>query len=246
LMIAVSTVFSVVMGVIAWYTPIDPQYPNDHPAVLRAWWIGADGEGTVLIGATVLIIGAAICGASVAGAEWRAGTMTTLLTWAPSRWRFHLARTASAAVLSFVIGLAVLAVFCAGAVPSVLAHGTTSGTDAGWWVDLGLVMVRAAGIAALLAVVALSVATIGRNTAAALVVLSAWALFAESLVRGLKPGLSRFLIAENVGIVVPWRSMEDAPFARGPGLALLTLVCYLAGFVAVATWAFQRRDVAAT
>lgn len=71
-------------------------------------------------------------------------------------------------------------------------------------------------------------------------------LFLENLVRGLKPGLARFLIAENVATVVPWASMRGVEFSRPPAVALLTLVGYLAIAVGVATLTFRRRDVTAT
>ena len=71
----------------------------------------------MLTAALFLVVGAAICGASVAGAEWKAGTITTVLTWEPSRRRFHAARTASAAILAFAIGFALQIVYLAAAAP---------------------------------------------------------------------------------------------------------------------------------
>ena len=42
--------------------------------------------------AIFLVVGALFAGASVAGAEWRAGSMTTLLTWEPRRVRVIVGR----------------------------------------------------------------------------------------------------------------------------------------------------------
>ena len=76
------------------------------------------GEDSFLLTAALfLVVGAAICGASVAGAEWKAGTITTVLTWEPSRRRLHAARTASAAILAFAIGFALEVVFLAACRP---------------------------------------------------------------------------------------------------------------------------------
>ncbi len=243
-MIAADLVFCAAMGVIAFLSRVDPAYPRDHAAILLNWWQPAGGGGLIVIGTSVLVIGAAICGASVAGAEWKAGTITTVLTWSPGRVRLHLTRTASAAILSFVIGVVLLIVFMAAAVPAMLTHGSTSGTDAGWWWALTMAVVRSAGMAALVAVLAFNIATLGRNTAAALVAIAAWALFVENLVRGLRPGLARYLVGENVAMVVPWHPLDDVEFKSTPTAALVTLLVYLAIVVGIATWSFQRRDVA--
>ena len=73
---------------------------------MASWWMARASDSFLLTAAMFLVVGAAICGASVAGAEWKAGTITTALTWEPSRLRLHAARTASAAILAFVIGFA--------------------------------------------------------------------------------------------------------------------------------------------
>jgi hypothetical protein len=66
------------------------------------------------------------------------------------------------------------------------------------------------------------------------------------LIRGLKPGLSRFLWGENMSIVLSWAQLENVKFQRGPVVALVTVTLYLSMIVAAATLAFRRRDVVAT
>ena len=105
-------------------------------------------------------------------------------------------------------------------------------------------MLRISLVTSLVAVLAVSIATIGRNTSAALVVLAAWALVIERLVAGFWPKLARFMIAENVAIVVPWAQLSDVE--RPPIVALLALVAYLATVVATSTMLFARRDVVTT
>ena len=100
---------------------------------MATWWTTCGGGDSLLLMAAVLP--RCRCrdrGASVAGAEWRAGTVTTVLTWEPSRLRLHAARTVSAAVLAFVIGVVLEVAFLASVLPAVLLHGTTEGTDAAW------------------------------------------------------------------------------------------------------------------
>jgi hypothetical protein len=99
---------------------------------------------------------------------------------------------------------------------------------------------------ALVAVLALSIATLGRNTATALVVIAAWALVVERIVVALRPALARLMISENVATFVPWRALADADFERPPIVALAALVTYLGVVVAAATVSFVRRDITAT
>jgi hypothetical protein len=248
-MVVVALAGCVVSGVAAFLSSRDPialARTRDHSAHMASWWVAGTGDGILTVGALFLVVGAAICGASVAGAEWRAGTITTVLTWEPSRVRLHMARTVSALVLAFAIGFVLEVLFLASAVPAVLAHGTTDGVDAAWWWSLVLAIARVALIASLVAVLAVSVATIGRNTSAALVVLATWALVVERVVAGFRPQVARFMISENVATVIPWAQMEGVEFERPPVVALTALVGYLIAVVAAATALFNRRDITAT
>ena len=248
-MVMIAVVLCAVLGLVVFLSSSDPvkfARNGDSPARMVNWWTTGGGDGPLTIAALFLVVGAAICGASVAGAEWRAGTMTTMLTWFPSRVLLHGARTTSAAILSFTISFMLQALCLAATLPAVLAHGTTAGTDSSWWAGLLLAMSRISFVSALIAVVAVSVATIGRNTSAALVALAGWALVVERLVAGFWPKLARFMISENVAIVVPWSELSSASFERPPIVALLALVGYLSVIVMSATVLFARRDVATT
>ena len=217
-----------------------------HPAVLIDWWQADLADGAVLIASFFLLIGGVIGGASVAGAEWRAGTVTTVLTWEPRRIRLNLSRTAACGIAAFVIALALQAIFLASFLPAVLANGTTAGADGHWWLSLVLAVVRTALLTALAAMLAVALATLGRNTAFAFAALFGWVAVVEGLIRGLRPGWAQYLFGENVGTVVPWKQMDNVDFTRGPLLALCTLVAYTAVFIVGATVAFERRDIAGT
>ncbi|MEO8364027.1 MAG: hypothetical protein ABI570_06575 [Ilumatobacteraceae bacterium] len=249
-MIFIALVGCAGVGLIAFLTsrnPVKFAHDTGHPARMVNWWVSRNGGESFLTPAALfLVVGAVICGASVVGAEWKSGTMTTMLTWVPSRLRLHGARTISAAVLSFVISFLLQIVYLASALPAVITHGTTTGTNASWWSALLLAMLRISFITLLVTVLAVSIATIGRNTSAALVALATWALVIERLIAGFWPKYARFMIAENVGIVVPWEQLRDASFDRPPIIALIALIGYLIPIVAVATVLFVRRDVATT
>lgn len=215
-----------------------------HPAVLTDWWAPAQADGAVIIAAFFLLIGALFAGASVAGTEWRAGTITTMLTWEPRRIRLNIARTAACGILAYVIAFGLQVLFLAAFVPAVLANGSAAGADTDWWLSLALAVARTSLLTAIAAMLAVALATLGRNTAFAFGVTFAWFAVIEGLIRGLRPGWAQYLWGENVATIVPWRQMEDVPFTRGPLLALLTLVAYTAVIVVAATITFQRRDIA--
>ncbi len=217
-----------------------------HPAILTDWWVAGQSDGTVLIAAMFLLLGGVFAGAAVAGAEWRAGTITTLLTWEPRRVRFNLTRTAACGLLAFVIAIVLQMVFLASFVPAIVLNGTAAGTDSGWWMSLVLVILRTALLTSIAAMLGVALATLGRNTAFALGAVFAWMAVIEGLVRQLRPGWAQYLWGENIGTVVPWAQVKNVEFTRGPWLALATLVIYTAVIIATATAVFQRRDIAGT
>ena len=67
---------------------------------------------------------------------------------------------------------------------------------------------------AIVAALALDVATLGRNTSAALVAIAAWAFVVERTVAAVRPGLARFMIGDNVATVVPWTPLTGVGFDR--------------------------------
>jgi hypothetical protein len=66
------------------------------------------------------------------------------------------------------------------------------------------------------------------------------------VIRGLKPGLARFLWGENMTTILTWAQLENVSFRRGPVVALVTVMLYLSVITAIATFVFRRRDVAST
>jgi hypothetical protein len=216
-----------------------------HPAVMRDWWISGSAEGALSIASLFLLFGGLLGGASVGGAEWRAGTVTTLLTWEPRRVRVQLARCGACATLAALIALALQVVFLGAFLPAVVAHGSTAGLDGQWWVALAAAMARTALVTAVAATLGCALSTLGRNTAFALLTVFAWAAVVEGLIRGLRPEAARLLWGENIATVVQWAQLEHVEFHRGPLAALATVVAYLGAIVAISTWSFVRRDVAA-
>jgi hypothetical protein len=224
--------------------PVDPE----DPRYLIALWPGSEfgtPDGLLLPAATFLILGGLVAGASTLGAEWRAGTIGTLLTWDPRRVHVLAAKLAAAGVLAFVIAVALLEVWSLVFLPTVLLKGSTMGADLDWWLGTTAAVLRIGAVTGAAAVLGASLASIGRNTGAALGTMFGWVAVVEPLVRGLRPRWQPWLVAENIGRFVtaePLGGVAD----RGTVGAGVTVFLYVAVASGVAFTLFQRRDVAAT
>lgn len=217
-----------------------------HPALMVDWWKPGTANGLLTIAAFFLLMGALIGGASVVGAEWRAGTVTTVLTWEPRRLRLFGARVGACVLCAGLIAVVLQVLFLAAFLPAVLANGSTAGADAEWVRSLAGAVGRIAVLTALAAGLGASLAFLGRNTTAALAVGWGWVVVGESLVRSLRPGSARFLVGENGAVFLTGADLEGASFTRAPVVAAATLLGY-AGLVAVlAAVRFRRADIAAT
>lgn len=248
-LIALALAGTVVLGLVAFFdssgkTLTELRVDGTHPAVMVDWWVAGTGDGILMIAAIPLLIGSLLGGASVAGAEWRAGTVTTALTWEPRRLRLHAARTASAFSLAVLIAVLLQTLFLSATLPAVLLHGTTEGVNGGWWLSLVGGASRIALLTGATAVLGVSLATLGRGTTFALGAAFGWMAIGEGLVRGLKPALQDLLVGENLAIVLTWAQLDGADFTRSQTLAIGTLVLYFALVAAAAVSSFMRRDIA--
>lgn len=216
-----------------------------HPAVMTSWWVSGTGDGALAVTAIFLAVGGLLGGAAVVGGEWKAGTVGTVLTWEPRRVRLHAARLGACGILAWLLAFVLQAVFLAGFLPAVVAHGSSAGADGAWALALVAAMARVATIAALAAVVGGAVATVGRGTAVALGVIGGWLAVGESMVRGWRPGLARHLLSENASILLTWADLDGESWSRAPAVALAVLVAYGLIVVVLAGAWFSHTDVAA-
>lgn len=217
---------------------------TDDPRYLVSLWPeGAENEGLLMFPAVLLPIFAFVAGASMVGAEWRAGTITTQLTWEPRRAVLLTAKVAAAGVLAVVIGALLAASFVAAFLPTVLVKGSTVGADADWWSNAIAGWARIAGLTGITAVFGAALAAIGRNTAAAIGVGLTWITAGEGMVRVLWPSWRRWLVGENLGGVITGGT-ETVEFTLSAAGAGATLFAYALAVAAVAILLFERRDVA--
>ena len=244
-LIGLALVLIGITGTIAFVNSsgFDPSISSAHIARMSDFWGGNDDNvlGVVLF---FLVVGGLIAGATVTGGEWRAGTVTTVLTWEPRSVRLLSARLIACLVPAVLVAILLQLVLMGALVPTWLVHGTTTGVDAAWWGEALGAMARGALVTGLAAVAGASVASLGRNTTAALISAFVYLVFIENGVRGFQPDLGRFLIGENGAIFLTAENLETADFTRSPFTAFLTLLIYVMILAGLAIVTFTRRDVA--
>jgi len=190
----------------------------------------------------LLIIIAMGLGATFIGAEWSAGTVTTVLTWEPRRRRVFAAKVVAAMIFIAVAVMAVLAILVLVMAVVAMWRGSTAGADAGWFADLGGTALRSAVVCALAGVIALAIASAARNTAAALIAAFIYFTVVENVIRGFRPNWFRWLPGDNMALFVIG--------AEGTGIreisetrALITIVSYALVFFVVSLTIFRARDI---
>ncbi|MEO6318066.1 MAG: ABC transporter permease [Acidimicrobiales bacterium] len=230
-------------GVIGW-REAGPAGTADELRLVELW----GGDDPILgIAAFFLPAGAVVAGASMIGAEWRAGTFVMLMTWQPHRRRVATAKLLACGVVAAAVAIGLLVLFGAAFLPATLwGRGTTAGVDAAWFASLSGGMLRIAATTALAAMLMAAIAMIGRNTAAALGVAFGYLMLVENIVRAWKPWAGRFLLGENGAVFVTGADLETAAFTRSTLTAGLTLTGYVAMAAVISVALFQRRDIAAT
>jgi ABC-type transport system involved in multi-copper enzyme maturation permease subunit len=184
-----------------------------------------------------------LLGASLVGADWHAGTIATLLTWEPRRIRVLLAKLAAAGALAFTLAVVLQLLLGAALLPAGLLRGTTEGIDAGWLRSLGGVGLRVAAVSVLGAIMGLSLAAIGRNTAAALGIAFGYLAIIEGAIRGLRPRWQHWLLGDNLMVVITNQPQNFPLVNRSTVGAATLLACYTLALVAVAVASFRRRDI---
>ena len=209
------------------------------------WSETADDDSVWAVTSIFLGIGALIGAASMVGAEWKAGTVTTQLTWEPRRVRLAVAKLAAVAILAASVAVVLQLVLAAALFPTMALKGTTSGADGEWLRAAAGGLGRSGALAGLAAVTGAGVAMVGRNTAAALGGAFAYLAIGETILRVWKPAQSRWLLGENATIFLTGRRLQGAPFERPVALATITLAGYTLAIAAVAILSLRNRDVSA-
>jgi len=203
-------------------TDIDLATPYGVRAVLHA---AATGSLLVLVLGIIGMTG-----------EFRTGTITDTLLTSPRRHRVVVAKLVTYLGAGLVFGVVAAGVSLGTAAVMLTARGESLHlTDAQVW----LTPVGTIGWAAIYGALGVSIGSLVRNQAAAIVAALAWLMVGEQIIVGL---------AKSVGRWLPGAAAEG--FGRAPNDALLgmragglVLAGYAAAFALVAVRSTMRRDV---
>ena len=184
-----------------------------------------------------------LVGASSIGAEWTHRTVSALLTWEPRRTRVLAAKAVAACVYTVALVVVVEVVYTILMLPAAAGDGFGSPASFAWsdYVASGARIVVVSVVAAALG---FAIATVGRNTGAALGGGMAYLLIAETLIRAWKPSWESWLIGSNMGRFVVGGEGVGALTTRTTAAAAVVLVAYALGLFLIALWFFRRREIA--
>jgi len=208
---------------------------------------GLSGLPDVLRGTSfILLVLGLVIGASAVGADWQSGSMATLLLWEPRRTRVLLVRALVIALTIFA-----LAVLLQAALTLLLAlvastRGTTVGTGGDFTRTVVGVVGRVGVMASIFSLVGVAISTVGRATAASLGAAFVYLALVESLLHGLIPRLTPWLLSVNTAVFIDGRTLdvgETHPVYLTPGHATVVVIVYAAILLAVAAGVFRSRDV---
>jgi ABC-2 type transport system permease protein len=208
-------------------------------------WSPQQEEGVLLVVYLLLVLGAVVGAASVIGAEWRYGTIGSLLTFEPRRLRVGAAKLIATAVTAMAIALGLVLALLVILLPTLVLHGDAAGADGAWWVGAAFGLGRALLLVGFGAAIAGAIALLTRSTVAVIVAFFVYLQFVERLLVAWKPWLGNWSLTENVGSFLTWGALGGGDYATpGPGSAAIHLGLYLSVAVAIALASFHRRDVA--
>ena len=206
-----------------------------HPGASDAFSLG-DAREFIEGTAALFAIAGWLIGTSLVGAEWQAGTMTTLLTWEPRRFRV-LATKALAAAAGVFVTVLVLNLIYLGLLTLV---ATTRGSTGGFEVPLLWFIVRIATLASVGGVLGLALATVTRNTGAALGIAFVYLAIVEGIIRGFRPDWRGWLLGDISGEFV---LMNGGVPGRTLTQSVAVLCLWILAFLTIAIATFRARDV---
>jgi ABC-2 type transport system permease protein len=203
----------------------------------------------------VVLLGVALA-ASLGGADWSAGTMTTLLTWEPRRIRVLLIRAVVVALVVALVTLFLQGVLFGAFSLAVALRGTSLGAPPGLVGDALQTGLRVSTVAVGFGLVALAIATIGRSTVAALGVLFGYLVLVEGVIAGLRPSIQDRLLVRAGGVIVSQQPIYDEsrsfssigpsnlpPVLLGLTEAWVVAAVYVVVLMVLALFVVRARDV---
>ena len=182
--------------------PTPEQFPIDQFLRNHPFPPGQAADYALAVGVATAML-AFLLAATFIGAEWSTKNLVAWLFWEPRRLRVMAAKLV--ALLSSVLLLAVLAQVVWYGVAKALVHyrglpvSTLGPLAEHFWSHVVNAQARAASLALITALVGFSLASLMRNSAAALGVAFVYFAVVENVIRALNPDLQPYLFTTNVG-----------------------------------------------
>jgi len=193
-----------------------------------------------------------LLGASFIGAEWRSGSLATLLTWEPRRVRVLVAKALAAVIVSFVVVMVLQALLVGALYPSAVYHGSTAITSgpgptfpsaSGFWRSFSYLGLRSGALAAGAALAGFAIGAIGRNTAASLGAGFFYIAVVEGAIVGnFIPKARPWLLVRNAIVFINNDRLFELPH-RTPLQAGVITFGYAVALFGIATLITRARDV---
>jgi hypothetical protein len=189
----------------------------------------------------ILALVAWVIGASLMGAEQQSRSITTTLTFAPRRTEVFAAKAVTALIVVAAWAMATLAAVLAALLPAAILH---AGPALGQPGNLAIAGVMARGVALCLITTTMgfALASLGRNTAAALGVGFGYIIVVENILGSSIAGWRRWLLLGNVIVFVSGKTSDVV--GRSPAGAAAFLVAVAAVLLVASAAVFGTRDVA--
>jgi ABC-2 type transport system permease protein len=189
------------------------------------------------------IVGWAL-GASLVGAEFASRSLTTSLTWETRRWRLFAVKATTAMVALAVLAFVILAAVAAAMLPALLLHGAPLRASDPSFAALAGLVGRGTALAALACGMGFAIASIGRNTAAALGAGFAYIVVLENILGSSFARWRRWLLLGNVIVFLTGSNRGGDVPGRTVTTAALFLGAVTATLLVAAAGAFRTRDIA--
>lgn len=222
-------------------------------------FVFADESPLILIGVVVITgLIMMMLGSSAIGAEWSSGGLSNLLLWHPNRFKVWGAKLGAASVVCAAAVIVLLGLAFGLLYVTAAARGEIGELNSAWW-DENLPKFARAGLLSVgMTVLGASLAMLGRHTAISGGIIAGYLIVGDMLVQFAGMAM-QMPFSERLSLytwVTAWIDgkieLQDWSDAYSEQADIMVITSSEAGlllggivfaFAALATWAFQRRDV---
>jgi ABC-type transport system involved in multi-copper enzyme maturation permease subunit len=184
-----------------------------------------------------------VLGASLIGAEWKAGTVGALLVFEPRRLRVFVSKLLVYMVVGAVLAILFTSLQVATVAPAAAWRGTFSGADVHWWRHLGQGVLLNALVAAGAAATGFGLANIARATAFAPASLFVFTAFVETIGGQIVHSYRPYRLTNAVFVLLQGGTRNVGDTRVTIPTAVTTGVIHVGVVLAASLLLFLRRDV---